>query len=144
MTLDALTSYIHEFRMPPSVRRWLGVAAALLFAVGFFIALRTVPAGIIWNNLDKLLIIAVIGVPVTMFLNSIELRLSAQAAGRNMGFGSAFKLNLLSSAANMLPLPGGALVRISAITKTGASVGLSAGITLLVGLLWLGSRRCHA
>ena len=138
MTLTGLTSYVQEVKVPPHVRRWIGVGAVIAFALGFILAFRALPDNMSANNIAVLIWVAVLGVPLTIILNALEMRTSAQAIGHEMTFASAFKVTVLGSAANMLPLPGGTVVRVAALTRAGAGIGKSAGITMLVGALWLG------
>lgn len=138
MTLTALTSFVQDIKVPPHVRRWIGVAAVLAFAFGCFIAIGALPEDMPASDLGVLVWVAVLGVPLTVLLNTLEMRTTANATGNSMPFASAFKVTVLGSAANMLPLPGGTMVRIAALTRAGAGLGKSAGITVLVGLLWLG------
>jgi hypothetical protein len=121
------------------VRRTATAAAAVLFAGG---ALAS------WLGLDlqlgelqpgPLVAIALAGVPPTLALNSLETWLSARALGKRYAWRSALLITVYASAANMLPLPGGAMVRIAGLRAAGAGWSRGGAVTLAIALVWLGA-----
>jgi uncharacterized membrane protein YbhN (UPF0104 family) len=58
--------------------------------------------------------------------------------GREVGWPAAFEVSVYTSAANMLPLPGGVLTRIAALRGLGIGVGRGSLLTLLGLGLWGG------
>lgn len=72
-----------------------------------------------------------------MILNAFEYRLSTEIAGNRRPFGEAFRVALYASIANLLPIPGGVLVRVAGLRSSGARTGTALGATALIGVVWL-------
>ena len=139
---DAAASRIrrlHDRLRAPGVQRLLTAAAAVLFAGGALASWFTLDLRIDKLHALPLAAIALIGVPATVGLNSLETRLSAHALGRRFAWRSALLITIYASAANMLPLPGGAMVRVAALRAAGAGWGCSSGVTVAIALVWLGA-----
>lgn len=115
----------------------LGVAVALFVgaSVVAFLTLPPLEGDVVWA---WLLLAAGVGVPVTILLNAAEYATSAAMVGGRVPLGEAVRVSVLSSAANLLPVPGAPIVRVAALRRLGHSVGRSASSTGLVGLAWLG------
>lgn len=139
------------------LRRWLGPLARLRSpsprtrAVLLTVAAVAVTVGVIYSVRDlqlsadqlrwaPLLAAALAVSPATVALNAAELRaVTALAApsGRPMPWREALKTVVIATAANLLPLPAGALVRIEAVTRQGATVGAATGANLVSAGLWV-------
>ena len=86
-----------------------------------------------------LVLVATIGPSGFTVCNVVEYRLTARLAGYSVGWSHAFRIVVLGSAANLLPLPGAVLVRTRALAGMGATYGAALGSALTVGLIWLGT-----
>lgn len=83
-------------------------------------------------------LILVAGVPLTLIANAFEFILIGASANHRIPFMKAFEISIIASAANMLPLPGGAITRVAWLKNAGVDIKRSAIITFLYALLWLG------
>lgn len=115
----------------------LGVAA-VAFLVLALLSWREFPrdqaTGVRW---PVLLVAGVLGPSITIWLNASEFRLQAALAGQTRARADALRISVLSTAANLLPLPGAVLVRGQSLVAGGATLGRVAAITAGTGLLWL-------
>lgn len=73
------------------------------------------------------------------FFSVMEYRLTYRhLVGQVPLWGSCMKVTALGSLANLLPIPGGVIIRLTALKKAGASVSKSSKALASVGLIWLG------
>ncbi|QGG95856.1 lysylphosphatidylglycerol synthase domain-containing protein [Actinomarinicola tropica] len=122
----------------PAVARPLVALTVVALAVGSVSAARSLPDGVEvrwW----LVVLVGAVGTPATVALNALEYRASARAVGVDETLGTAARVSIYGTAANLLPLPGGSLVRIDAIRRRGGSMRSATSITIAVGLLWLGA-----
>ena len=139
--------------------RGYGLALALLvFAGGLVWSVNSVPDLGDRIRFAPLLLLLVIGAPVGTLLNSVEMYAISRIAGGPMTWRTSFEITVYTSAANMLPLPGGAIAKLAAMKVHG--VGIARGSTMIVlsaaiwgglaflysggALLWLGHGRVAA
>jgi len=87
----------------------LGVLAATHFP--------DVGTGVRW---EVLLPVGIIGMSLNLVLNALEFEVTARFVGRRIPLLRAMRITIMGSAANLLPLPGGALVRVQALAADGA------------------------
>jgi uncharacterized membrane protein YbhN (UPF0104 family) len=122
----------------PRVRRAVLLTAALGLAAGIVVSVRAQPG--IFNDLHlvPILLVTVIAIPATVFLNAYEFLLSARLIGRHIALRSALETTIVASVANMLPLPGGSIVRVAALKAAGADLKHGISTVVLVTLIWLG------
>jgi uncharacterized membrane protein YbhN (UPF0104 family) len=92
------------------------------------------PAGFRWG---PLLLAAGLGVPLTAMTNAGEYWITARAAGATLRPMVALRTTILATAANLLPLPGGPLVRIQALRSEGIGTGASTQVTAAAGTSWV-------
>ena len=116
--------------------RALLVAAVLLFVVAFALGLRTVPPGTVDVTAWPFALV-VLAVPATSVANALEYAVAARIGGRRVVGWEAIEVSVLSSAANLLPLPGAALVRVRAMRRAGTSYRRALSVTAVVGGAWL-------
>lgn len=76
---------------------------------------------------------------LTLCLNAVEFALSAKLIGRRVSASEAIRVSVLGSAANLLPLPGAALVRARALRQAGERTSIALATTAAVGLVWVGA-----
>ncbi|HEX7235717.1 MAG TPA: hypothetical protein VF405_02075, partial [Gammaproteobacteria bacterium] len=84
------------------------------------------------------LLLSALAIPIAILVNAAETKLSATLAGTNLGWLQATHIGLVSSAANILPLPGGPLVRIGALKRAGASLLQGGVATTLIAAIGVG------
>ena len=114
----------------------LGLATFGL-AAGLYFSVRSQPDLLARIDPRPLALVAGIGVPFIVVFNAIEFTLSAKLLGKRIPFFTAVETTVVGSAANMLPLPGGTMVRIAALKSAGSTYRHGTTVTLLIGLLWL-------
>ena len=121
------------------------VVAAVVFVGGVVVSLDALDlriADVVWW---PLVVVLVLGTPATIAVNAAELRAMGACLEpvRTIGWIRAVRVVVLATAANLLPLPGGAMVRIHALRDPGrgpgAGVGAATSITAVAALLWVGT-----
>ncbi|SDX79324.1 hypothetical protein SAMN05444358_111111 [Ruegeria halocynthiae] len=122
----------------PLWKRLLLILAAFGFAIGVYVSIRAKPELVSDLNYIPLLILVVFGIPITVALNTEEFRLSGQLIGREFSRISALEITIVASVANMLPIPGGTMVRIGALKAKGANLKEGTAATFLISFLWVG------
>ncbi len=128
----------------PRVKRAILLLAVVFFTAGVWVSLRHQPD--IFDRLDwtPVLLLMAVGVPISICINTWILVLTARLIGQHIAFVSALEIGIIGSAANMFPLPGGAVVRVVGLKALGAGYRQSAGATLLVALLLAGVAFAYA
>jgi hypothetical protein len=86
-----------------------------------------------------LLIVAVILGPATSACNAAEYAVTARYTGLRVGKIDAVRVAVLSTAANMLPVPGSVLVRAAALKRPGTSYFGGGRVIVAVSGAWLGA-----
>jgi len=112
-------------------------AAIALFAVGVALTVGDVPARsslrMVWLVPAALLSLA------TLVINGYEFRIIAAFVGRKIGAWRSIRVSAMSSAANVLPIPGAAIVKIQALRGEDVRFRPAASATAAVGLIWIGT-----
>ena len=122
--------------------RWRGVVllvAAALFIGGVVLSLDALDiraADVTWWPLAVVLLV---GTPATIVVNAAELRamVTCLDPDRQMSWSRSIRVVVIATAANLLPLPGGAMVRIHALRGPGIGVGTATSMTALAAVLWV-------
>jgi hypothetical protein len=123
----------------PAWQRALFVVAVVVFVVGGFAAARRLDLAASDLRWWPLAVAAIVGVPLSVLANGLEYAVSARIVEHRIRLREALGVSLLASAANFLPVPGSALVRIQALATGGARYRAAASSTVLMGLVWLGT-----
>lgn len=126
-----------QFGRSPRVRkvaRAVGVGVLLGGAVWSVMALDL---GLAELSLGYLFLNLIILSPLNLFLAAVTLRITAKALGKDLSTRAAVKTSAVANVAELLPLPGGALVRASALVQAGAGVLDSGRIITLTAVLTL-------
>lgn len=92
-------------------------------------------------RLGPLLAAALVITPLTVVLNAAELRATALASGADLaklGWVKATRTVVLATAANLLPVPAGAILRMQVLRTAGASIAAAAGVQLSAAGVWVG------
>lgn len=76
-------------------------------------------------------------IPATILYSAVNLQVMARAAGARIALLPALRTSVLAGLAELLPIPGGALVRTAALTQAGAKVTASFELVLAFALLWI-------
>lgn len=86
------------------------------------------------------IVLVFIGIPAAALLNTAEFKLICAMGARSVGWLTSFDVSIITRAANMLPIPGGAITRTAAMCSEGISAKLA---TTLVGAFlvsWMGAK----
>ena len=119
-------------------RRWLLVGATVVFVLGSAFALTRLDIRLHDLNLVAVVVLVVVGVPAAAAATAVEYWYSARVVHHPINARHAISVTLTATAANLLPLPGGSLVRIHGLHQKGARVGAAFSATLGMGLVWVG------
>lgn len=87
--------------------------------------------------LGPLLLLALGVVPLTIAYSSINMMLMGKAVGAPIGFIEGMRISVFAQVAELLPIPGGAIVRTAALMNHGAGTLRSTGIVLAFALMWV-------
>lgn len=138
-------SRLARLRSPsPRVRGGLMLIAGLAVAVGVVWSLQRLDVGLSDLRVGPLVALVVVLSPATIWANAAELKVMTRIVsptGTPMGWPTALRTVLVATAANLLPLPAGAVVRIqamrtqrvgtaqaTAVNVAGAGAWVSAGL----------------
>ncbi len=129
--INALSAWALAWRVP------LLAIALSAFGIGSVLAIRS--SGISASDLRMLPLLALLLVliPATIAYSAINLSLMAYATGERIGFRDGVRISALAQVAEILPLPGGAMVRTLALMKVGIAPGRSAELVIAFALLWI-------
>ena len=111
--------------------------ATVFLIVGLIYAYSLQPHVLENLNWQPAILLAVVGVPLTLGLNAVEFRILAQLNRVRMPMIKALEVTVLGSAANMLPLPGSSIVRVAALKNAGSSFVKGTSSTVLGGVIWI-------
>lgn len=120
------------------IPRWATSTALLvLFAVASWLAAARLELS--WRDIELVWLAGAValGVPMTVLANATEYRHTARAVGAHVSLAPATRVAVSATAANLLPLPGGALVRITALTRSGVRARAAGSATVIAGLCWI-------
>ncbi len=113
---------------------WVTGLSIALFAVTIGFAIAHAPVDLLNLAPAPLLAIFLLLIPCTLLVNSLRIHVSSTALGTARGMAASVRAALLSSAANLLPLPGGAVVRVSHIAAGDANKLVSAGTVTVASI----------
>jgi hypothetical protein len=83
------------------------------------------------------LLSGIIGSPALLALSAVEYDVSVRMLDYHVPFLRALRVSVLSSVANLLPVPGSLVVRTQALKTLGAPYSRGASATLVVGVGWV-------
>ncbi|HUE45196.1 MAG TPA: hypothetical protein VMO81_02995 [Aestuariivirgaceae bacterium] len=125
--------------------RKAGLAASLvLFLGGLTVALYAVPDLPGRLALAPMALVLVVCVPIQIGLNAAEFRLMTRYGGHDVHWPAAFEISIYTTAANMLPLPGGIVTRLAAMRTYGIRLGKGSAVIALGMGLWGGVAFAYA
>ena len=141
---ETLTSALAKFEQL-GVRRIALAIAIPIFAGGLYLAVRDYPVSFADLRLKPFLLSLVLGVPAIIALLTADFILQARFSGAKISFLRALEVVVVGNAANMLPIPGGAAIRVAAVKTHGGtlrrgaySVPIFFGQQLGIGFLYAG------
>lgn len=124
----------------PRTRRVLSAVGGVAVVVALIVSIRALEVSAATLRWGPLALVALVATPATMLANAAELRVMASGTTtRPLRWGDAVEVVVIATAANLLPLPGGALVRLQALRPRGATTSASALINLAGAGAWLGT-----
>ncbi len=121
----------------PRGRRLSLVGSAVVFVVAMVLAVRGLPEGdrdLVWW---AILVTGLVGIPGLILLSGVEYTASAAVLGHRVRLRDSLAIALYARAANLLPIPGAALVRMQALKRAGSSYKRAASATMATALFWL-------
>lgn len=83
-------------------------------------------------------ILVLVTTPLTAAANAGEYRVMGRISGHEIGWRKSIQLTIVVSAANLLPLPGGLVVRTQALRQEGTSYKRALAANAAAGLAWIG------
>jgi Lysylphosphatidylglycerol synthase TM region len=101
------------------------------------LSIRGLPEGdrqLVWW---AILVTGLVGIPVLIVLSGVEYTASAAVLGHRVRLRDSLPIALYARAANLLPIPGAALVRMQALKRAGSSYGRAASATMATALFWM-------
>jgi len=112
--------------------------ASLCFFIGIVFSITKNPD--LLDNLqwEPVALIIIICIPFNIFLNAFEFVLIGVSVQKKIFFFKALKISIIGSAANMLPIPGGAITRVVWLKSVGSGYKESTLITFIFALNWIG------
>jgi len=118
-------------------RRPLLLLALGAFAIGCYFSVRS--SGIAAEDVEPLPFAALLCVfiPATIAYSSVNMMLMGRASGYPIGFATGVRVSAFAQVAEILPLPGGAMVRTLALMKAGLAPARSIELVLAFALLWI-------
>jgi hypothetical protein len=118
--------------------RRLLLVAVVLFVVASAVGAAELPPVETSIRWPVLLLLPLLGVPATVATNAWEYRVTAGLVGHRIPLDDAARVSVLSTAANLLPIPGAVLVRSRALRQRGTGTGAALSITTAIGVAWVG------
>lgn len=110
-------------------------AAAGALLVGGVLAWRALGLTADDIQLGPLLVSALL-VPVSVLLLAFEFQAIGRLVGTRITLGDAMRVSVIGSVANLLPIPGAALVRLDSLKEQDVPWGTATRSVLGVGLIW--------
>lgn len=118
-------------------RRLLIVASAGFFLVGLLLSASALDLSPSVLDYRFILLILVVGAPLSILLNANELQLCANLAGRRIALRDATAITTIATVSNLLPLPASLAIRGGALVGIGATVRETGAILVAAGLMWI-------
>jgi hypothetical protein len=137
MRITALISRLTTSVRHPMAKRAGMLLAALFFIGGIYLSLTSSSFDEISVGWSYVIFLTFAGAPATLALNTMALKVSASAVAVQLSTLAAVRLTVLSSAANFLPIPGGAVIRVSALKMGGSTYQSAISITAYAAIFWV-------
>src|SRR5262249_34455245 len=126
-------------RRSPAMERSVLAGAVVLFVGATVLAARDLPHVHHHKHVVLLVLLGVIGVPLSTLVNAAEYVAAGRALGHRLGPLHASRVSTVASAANLLPIPGALVVRARALRGLGTNYKRSLSVLGSIGVIWLGT-----
>jgi len=137
--MPALVDRIQHARAPsPRFKRITLALALLVFVVATVLAVRALPPLPPDGRQPALFLVVAALAAMSIVINGAEYTLSSAALGGRVPLGDATRISVLSTAANLLPIPGAAIVKTRALQRRGHGLRIAATLTIAIGIIWVG------
>jgi len=133
-----LASAFMRWAKRPTVQRIGFALAALLFIGGAYYSWQDIGLDLTKASCGYLWLLGLAAVPLMVALNVLEFVFAARLVGVKVAWLAGFRISVLSSAANLLPLPAGPMMRAVAIADGGGTAKSGAVAVLFPAGIWLG------
>lgn len=134
---DSIIARYQRIRGRVTKSRLVLPAVALLVVVGVVWSWQRLDLDYTTLGWGGLAASAALAIPAAM-LSAAEFWLAQRLAGGHATPRDSIRVSLLGSLGNLLPIPGGAIVRVEAMTARGAAPGVAVRTTGGIGLAWVG------
>jgi len=136
MLIEFILSGRHQPRWSRRVQIALVIVVSVAIGVASVLAWRSLPGDgpIQWRWIVGP---AVVLVPATLGLNAAEYRLAGALGGVRVSTREAVRISVLSTAANLMPVPGAVLVRMQGLRNKGVGTVAAARWSVTMGVAWL-------
>lgn len=124
--------------LPATARRSILVVAGVAILVASAWAWRS--SGLSGRDIEwvPVVLALVVAAPASLALKAAEFRVAARVVGQRPSRRRSVDVAVVSSAANLLPLPGSLLVTVRSLSEDGSSYGRALAASAVPGLAWLG------
>lgn len=129
--LQPIQNRLQQYRKP------LTIVASIIFFAGIIWSIRDLKLSVDDIAFGPLALLAFVLVPLSLLYGGVGLQLLAKVAGLKMTVSFAFRRSALAQLAEILPIPGGAIVRAGALMSVGAKAGEGAILVLAAAFLWI-------
>lgn len=107
------------------------------FAIGCALSISSLELAPERLRIAPLVTMMLAAIPLSIAYSAVSMMQLAGAGKVRMGFGEALRVSVLAQAAELLPLPGGAMVRTAALMGRGCSTVRSTELVMGVSLMWI-------
>lgn len=121
----------------PTTQRSLALVSVAALVLAAWLAWENLPTDREDPSLWPLVLSGLLAVPGAVGLNMLEYSRTARLLGVEVDHATSLRVVFYGTAANLLPLPGAALVRLQSLRRNGAPVVRATTALAGVGLLWL-------
>jgi len=128
---DRLKAFAARYRLT------LHIIASFVFFAGLYVSITYLDINLTKLSYGPLLIILFMTQPLLIFLNSLELKLCANASVAKMTIGESVHVSSSATIANILPLPAGLVLRGAALVKGGGGLNVVSKVLLIAALMWV-------
>ncbi|MEQ8820380.1 MAG: lysylphosphatidylglycerol synthase transmembrane domain-containing protein [Sumerlaeia bacterium] len=116
----------------------LFLLAAGLFLYGIVLSIRRRPDLLLGLDWLYLLAVVMILIPATLLLLAYKFIFLVRYLGADISFLDAFRTVVMGAAGNLLPVPGGLMVRVAVLRSKGIPIGKSVAINIDLTIFWIG------
>jgi hypothetical protein len=134
--LEARVALLRVAMHRPKARLAILLFAASLFVVGGWLSFRGLAFSPTELRTEPLLILGLLTIPSLLY-GGIGLILLARSSQLSIPLGKATVIGANAYLAELLPLPGGAIVRIDALMKAGGTIRQSSALVVSTAVLWI-------